>query len=100
MTAALLRVLLPFTVVLAVAGIGGVELTQGVAGLLMLLLTAEGVALVATFWGLGLVYKFRTQRSGRPGAGRRLRGHVPVRRARCPWRSWRAGSTPSPGSTR
>jgi ABC-2 type transport system permease protein len=63
-TAALLRVLLPFTVVLAVAGIGGVELTQGIAGLLMLLLTAEGVALVATFWGLGIVFKFRTQRSG------------------------------------
>ena len=30
----------------------------------MLLLAAEGVALVATLWGLGIVYKFRTQRSG------------------------------------
>ena len=64
MSAALLRVLLPFTVVLAVAFIGGLELTQGIAGLLMLLVTAEGVALVATFWGLSIVYKFRTQRSG------------------------------------
>ena len=49
---------------LGVAFIGGVELTQGIAGLLMLLVTAEGVALVATFWGLGIVFKFRTQRSG------------------------------------
>lgn len=64
LTAALMRVLLPFTVVLLVAAIGGVELTQGVRGLLMLLVAAEGVALVATFWGLSLVYKFRTQRSG------------------------------------
>ncbi len=76
--------LLPFTVVLAVAFIGGLELTQGIAGLLMLLVTAEGVALVATFWGLGIVYKFRTQRSGALVQVGDLRGHVPVRRARSP----------------
>jgi ABC-2 type transport system permease protein len=64
LTAAVLRVLLPFTVVLAVASIGNLELTEGIAGLLMLLLAAEGIALVATLWGLGIVYKFRTQRSG------------------------------------
>ena len=64
LTAAMLRVLLPFSVVLAVAGLGGVELTQGIAGLVMMLVAAEGVALIATFWGLSLVYKFRTQRSG------------------------------------
>jgi ABC-2 type transport system permease protein len=64
LSAAMVRVLLPFTVVLAVAAIGGLELTEGVRGLLMLLLTAEGVALIATFYGLALVYKFRTQRSG------------------------------------
>lgn len=64
LSAALLRVMLPFTVVLAVAAVGGVELTEGIRGLLMLLVAAEGVALIATFWGLSLVYKFRTQRSG------------------------------------
>jgi len=50
--------------VLSVAVIGGLELTQGVRGLLVMLLTAEGVAAIATFYGLALVYKFRTQRSG------------------------------------
>lgn len=62
--AAVVRVFLPFTVVLAVAVLGGLELTEGVAGLAMMLLAAEGVAVVATLYGLALVYKFRTQRSG------------------------------------
>ncbi len=64
LTAATVRVALPFTIVLLVAWLGGVELTQGIAGLLMLLVAAEGVAVIATLWGLGIVYKFRTQRSG------------------------------------
>jgi ABC-2 type transport system permease protein len=64
LSAAMLRVLLPFTVVMAVAGVGGVELTEGVAGLAMLLLASECLAVVATLWGLSIVYKFRTQRSG------------------------------------
>lgn len=64
LTAAFLRVFLPFTVVLAVAFIGGLELTQGLAGLAMLLIAAEGIAVIATLWGLGIVYKFRTQRAG------------------------------------
>lgn len=62
--AAVLRVALPFTVVMAVAFAGGVELTEGVAGLAMMLLAAEGIAVIATLWGLGIVYKFRTQRAG------------------------------------
>jgi len=61
--AAMARVLLPFTAVLAVASLGGVELTEGIGGLLMLLVAAEGIAAIATLWGLGIVYKFRTQRS-------------------------------------
>jgi len=64
LSAAVLRVALPFTIVLAVAAIGGAELTEGVLGLLVLLMTAEIVAVLATLWGLALVYKFRTQRSG------------------------------------
>jgi ABC-2 type transport system permease protein len=64
LSASMIRVFLPFAVVLGVAAIGGVELTQGVAGLLILLVAGEGVAIVATLWGLALVYKFRTQRSG------------------------------------
>ncbi len=64
LSGAMVRVLLPFAVVLGVAALGGLRLTQGVRGLLMMLLTAEGVALIATFYGLTLVYKFRTQRSG------------------------------------
>jgi ABC-2 type transport system permease protein len=64
LSAAVLRVALPFTVVLSVAAIGGVELTEGVLGLVALGLAAEGVAIIATLWGLALVYKFRTQRSG------------------------------------
>jgi ABC-2 type transport system permease protein len=57
------RVLLPFTVVLAVATIGGIEVTEGIGGLLILLVAAEGIAVIATLWGLGIVYKYRTQRS-------------------------------------
>ena len=64
LSAAVVRVLLPFVVVLAVAWVGGAELTEGIAGLLMLLLAAEGIAVIAALWGLGVVYKFRTQRSG------------------------------------
>ena len=64
LSAAFIRVFLPFTVVMLVAALGGVELTEGFAGLLMLLLAAECVALVAALWGLSIVYKFRTQRSG------------------------------------
>lgn len=64
LSAAIIRVLLPFTVVMAVAGVGGVELTEGFAGLAMLLLASEAVAIIATLWGLSIVYKFRTQRSG------------------------------------
>ena len=64
LTAAVLRVALPFTCVLAVAFAGGLELTQGIAGLAMMLVAAEGIAVIATLWGLGIVYKFRTQRAG------------------------------------
>jgi len=62
--AAFIRVFLPFVVVLGVAAVLGLELTEGVAGLAMLWVAAEGVAVVATLYGLAMVYKFRTQRSG------------------------------------
>jgi ABC-2 type transport system permease protein len=63
-TAALIRVMLPFTTVTAIAVIGGARFEGGFAGLLVLLVASQGLAVIATLWGLGVVYRLRTQRSG------------------------------------
>jgi ABC-2 type transport system permease protein len=64
LAAAASRVVLPFVLVLGIAFLGGAYLTDGVLGLVMLLVACLGVALVSALWGLSIVYRLRTQRSG------------------------------------
>jgi len=61
--AAAVRVLLPFTLVSLAAFLGGARLTDGIAGLFTLLLAGAGAAVIGSLWGLGVVYRLRTQRS-------------------------------------
>lgn len=62
--ASMFRALLPATLVTAVAVLGGARFEGGPLGLLTLLLAAEGIAVVATLWGLGMVYEVRSQQVG------------------------------------
>lgn len=57
------RSLFPICTVLPVAMIGGARLVGGIAGLAALMLAAAGTALVAGLWGLGVVWRLRTQRA-------------------------------------
>lgn len=63
LAAAVVRVLLPVTTVSAVGFIAGARLTDGLFGMVTLLVAAEGFALVAGLWGLGVVYRVRNQKS-------------------------------------
>ena len=58
------RALLPLCTVVPIAILGGARIPGGVAGLVVLFLAAEGVAVVAALWGLGVTYRLRTQRAG------------------------------------
>ena len=60
---ALLRALIPFVVVGTVATIGGARLTGGALGVLTLLLAVEGTAAISCLWGLGIAFRFKSQRS-------------------------------------
>jgi ABC-2 type transport system permease protein len=60
---ALLRALIPFTVVGTVATIGGARLTGGALGVLTLVIAIEGAAAIACLWGLGIAFRFKSQRS-------------------------------------
>jgi ABC-2 type transport system permease protein len=62
--AAVLRVLLPVVTVSIVGFAAGARLTDGLVGMVTLVVAAEGFALVAALWGLGVVFRLRTQRSG------------------------------------
>ena len=62
--ASLARVVIPFVVVISLAVIGGARFEGGVLGVVTLLVAAAGFAAVATLWGLGIVYRMKTQRSG------------------------------------
>lgn len=64
MLAAVLRTLLPFVLVLTAGLIAGVNLRSGLAGVLMLFIAAEGVAVVAAGWALGLALRFKTMKIG------------------------------------
>lgn len=57
------RSLLPLVTVVPVGYLGGARL-QDPVGLLLLAVGAVGVGLVSGLWGLGVVYRFRTQRAG------------------------------------
>lgn len=61
--AALLRALIPFVVVGAVAFLGGARLESGLLGVLTLLIAIEGAAAIACLWGLGIAFRFKSQRS-------------------------------------
>jgi ABC-2 type transport system permease protein len=61
---ALIRALLPTAAVLVASFAGGARMVNGPLGLITLLLACEGVALAAGLWGLGVVYRLKTQRAG------------------------------------
>lgn len=58
------RSLVPVVIVVPVALLGGATLPGGVVGLALLVAAAVGVAVAAGLWGLGVVYRTRTQRAG------------------------------------
>jgi ABC-2 type transport system permease protein len=62
--AAMARATLPIVLVLVAAFVGGAALPGGVLGLVALVVAAVGVALVAALWGLGVVFRLKTQRAG------------------------------------
>ena len=62
--AAMARVLLPVISVSIVGFAAGARLTGGPLGMVTLFVAAEGFALLAALWGLGVVFRLRTQRSG------------------------------------
>ncbi|HUF34171.1 MAG TPA: ABC transporter permease [Acidimicrobiales bacterium] len=62
--AAMARALLPITLVLVAAFAGGAALPGGLFGIVSLVVAAEGVAVLAALWGLGIVYRLKTQRAG------------------------------------
>ena len=57
------RALLPVVIVLPVGYLGGARL-QDPLGLIALLVATAGIGVVAGLWGLGVVYRLRTQRAG------------------------------------
>ena len=64
LAAAAARVFLPVTTVCTVGFLAGARLTDGLLGLVTLIVAAEGLALISGLWGLGVVYRMRTQRAG------------------------------------
>ena len=62
--AACLRTMLPICTVLPLGFALGAEVRGGVPGLATLLVACFGVAMVAALWGLGVVYRLKTQRAG------------------------------------
>jgi len=58
------RAFLPLMIVLPTGYLGGARIHGGIAGLLVLILGAVGTALVAGVWGLGVIYRTKTQSSG------------------------------------
>lgn len=60
----MLRSLLPLAIVLPVGYLGGARIHGGLAGFVMLLVATLGVAVLAGLWGLGVVYRARSQRAG------------------------------------
>jgi ABC-2 type transport system permease protein len=60
---AAVRGLLPVVLVTPIAFAGGARLTDGPLGFVTLLVAVEGIALIATLWGLAVTFRLRTQRS-------------------------------------
>ena len=64
MLAALARAVIPFVLVLSAGLLVGADLHGGAIGVVMLFVAAEGVALVAAGWGIGLALRFKTMKIG------------------------------------
>jgi ABC-2 type transport system permease protein len=63
LAAAMLRTFIPFTIVLITGLLLGAHLVGGLAGVLALLLAAEGMALVTGGWAIGLALRFGSMRA-------------------------------------
>lgn len=62
-TAALIRTAIPIVIVLTIGlALGGARPTDW-RGVLLLIVGAEGIAVIAALWGLGIVYRLRSQRA-------------------------------------
>ena len=57
------RALIPLVTVVPVGYLGGARL-QDPVGIVLLAVAAMGIGVVSGLWGLGVVYRFRTQRAG------------------------------------
>ena len=64
---AVLRSMLPLLIVVPVGSLGGARIRGGVTGFGVLALAAVCTALLAGLWGLGVVYRVRSQRAGAAG---------------------------------
>jgi ABC-2 type transport system permease protein len=58
------RAFLPLVIVVPVALVGGARFEGGPAGLATLVIAALGLSVLACLWGLGVMYRLRTQRAG------------------------------------
>jgi len=61
--AAMARCVLPMLLVTPIAFAGGARLTDGPIGFLTLFVAVEGLALIASLWGLAITFKMRSQQS-------------------------------------
>jgi ABC-2 type transport system permease protein len=59
-----LRSLVPVTIVVTAVLVGGATIPGGVVGVAVLIAAALGVALCSGLWGLGVVYRARSQQAG------------------------------------
>jgi ABC-2 type transport system permease protein len=59
--AASLRALIPIALLLTIAVVAGANFHGGVAGIVTLIVAAEGVAVAAGAWAVGLALRFKTQ---------------------------------------
>jgi ABC-2 type transport system permease protein len=64
MLASVLRALIVAFIVVLVGAVAGAEVPGGVLGVVMLLVASAGVALAGGAWGLGLVYRIKSQSAG------------------------------------
>lgn len=59
-----LRALVPVIIVVPTIMLAGVRIPGGVLGVVLLVVSAMGVAVASGLWGLGVVFRTRTQRAG------------------------------------
>jgi ABC-2 type transport system permease protein len=59
-----MRAMVPVVIVVPAVLLAGVTIDGGPAGIAMLVVAAVGVAISSGMWGLGVVYRTRTQRAG------------------------------------